>query len=223
MTCLNIQATAQNTYKPTNITTPLPRTHTPNSYGQTISYTYIMFSRSLLKQSRSAASAAIKPSTSASLASRAPSPFIVRSTAPRAFTSRLTSSRYYSSEAEKKTETAEGAAEATEGDAVQKELEAKNKEIVDLKVRSTYPHHNHKPNNHVSYQRDNRHLQDYLMQAHTNHTAGSLPPLRRRLPQPPRAHKARHRQCPHLRYPALRYRSHRVHRQLRPRSLHRSR
>jgi len=75
-----------------------------------------------------------------------------------------------------------------EEDPVKKELETKNREIIDLKV--------------------NQIPQAAILSLIKTHSLGQIPPLRRRLPQPPRAHKTRHPVCQRLCHPTLRQRPH---------------
>ena len=114
------------------------------------------------------------------------------------------SQRHYSSTSgdTNDAETTPAAGEAVQssenGNSMQKELESKNREIIELKVNP--------PKHGLIYTTNNN-----------SPPPGQISPLSSRLPQPPRPHQTRRRRRPQLRHHRLRHRPHRKRRQPRPR------
>ena len=155
-----------------------------------------MFQRTIFRQAQAARSvlAASTSTSAAPLALRRTTrlqsqlPAAMRPFAPQP------ARRLYSTEnnGEKKEATQEGeSAEKAEEDPLRQELEQKEKEITDLKVRYM---------SYCSYISMRCHSIEFLCSQHL----GQIPPLRRRVPQPARAHQTRHGRCSQLCHPALR-------------------
>lgn len=165
-----------------------------------------MIQRSLLRQSRALSSNL--PRNLATLPSRySSSPLrILPIPASRSFLP-----KWYSTTPETKAEASEAsAAESSEvmsgkdeveapEDPLKKELETKNREIIDLKVslNSLPPYPRPVP------------LHPPQPLPTFSSSPGQIPPLRRRLPQPPRPHETRRHRRPRLRHHPLRQRPHR--------------